>query len=171
MKVFDAAPSSSSLLKGGGQKRVVDDLPIEYGEDRIVLMPVNPSLCFVYWEVALSRFKDRSMFVRLVDAEDDVIYEFEIRDRVGDYYINRYLPDRKVFAIMGIKNAKDFVEILRSNSVILPRDYAEVKDESGIWGELIDEADKALGFSSLLTRRDELLKQLQESVFEEKHDE
>ena len=72
-------------------------LPVEYGEDSITLLPVNPTLLFTFWEV---REDTRAMYsgdllVRVYDVlgvDFDVsaansYFEKTLHERIGDQYI------------------------------------------------------------------------------------
>jgi len=116
------------------------DLHESYGETRVVLIPVEPYMVHVYWEVAsdeLEKAKDRlddndgrsQTILRFYDVSNiffdgtnahsffDVPIELESRSR----YVHLWSPDKSYFVELGLKTADDrFFPLVRSNVAKTP---------------------------------------------------
>ncbi len=152
MREFDGV-SSSGVIKNV-KKGKKPQLPEAYGTDRIVLLPVNPSLCFVYWEIASFTLNGEDVRIRLVNRKAEIRFEFPVKSKIGDYYVNAYLADEILCAVMGLESAEGFVEIMRSNSILVPRDYpVEVPEDSRLWMDFSGSLEGAGDLSSMVIMR------------------
>lgn len=105
-------------------------LPVEYGEDRITLMTVDPWKLFAYWEVredTLSKVKG-TLVLRVYDVTGiyfdgknaNIVFDIPAHKRVGDSYIG-VGPGRDFIVDIGAVSRKgDFIAVARSNKVTTP---------------------------------------------------
>lgn len=166
---FKNAPSSFNGLESKKRDTHLSiEIPQSYGKDKVVVLPVNPHLCFSYWEITEKLFKNKNdLKARLYDDNGNIVYEFGIDKRVGDYYINTDLADKKVQMVIGYDKSGKFVELLRSNVIMVPRDYmvyAESYEKGGIdkkeWLKIIEKSKYNLQFSASFLKQEELIKQV-----------
>ncbi len=164
---FKNAPSSFHGTANKKESSYINiEIPQSYGEDKVVILPVNPHLCFSYWEITEKLFRD-NLKARLYDNNGNVVHEFGIDKRVGDYYINANLADKRVQMIIGYNKSGNFVELLRSNIIIVPRDYmvyADTYEKGGIgkkeWLKIIEKSKYNSQFSASFLKQEELIKQV-----------
>lgn len=126
---------------------IYEQLPHEYGVERIALMARDPYTAFTYWEVPQPRIDkekawfgwDSSLVVRIYDVTGVVFdgtnanayFDQEVYDRVGDWYFDFGRPAHSFCADLGLR-APDgrFLTLVRSNAVTMPRDgVSDVLDE------------------------------------------
>lgn len=115
------------------------DLPSDYSDTKLVLMPRDPEWIFSYWEVSesirsalgIERFKhDKKMVLRLYDITGIIDFtgmnaietiDIEVNDHTCSWYIKTTSPDRQWCADLGLINERgEFVQITRSNHVNTP---------------------------------------------------
>ncbi len=153
------------------------DIPEKYGDNRVVILPVNVRTEFIYWE--LSDEYVRSIYdgeiqnytIRVYEAGSETSKEltrFSVRGNLGRYYLSYYAPNRSIFGVLGVidKNG-NFIEILKSNRVTTPGDtISSEQDEVWMskvsdWMEVIHASLERIGDkegSAALIRERELLK-------------
>ncbi|MEF3192139.1 MAG: DUF4912 domain-containing protein [Campylobacterales bacterium] len=114
-------------------------LPESYGDDRLVLMPVNANWSYLYWDLSKRRLKEAGLqpdqgftgIIHIVDA-DKLRIETSIAFSYwsGWHYVNIHAPWERVYAVLGFVDGDGhFVELLRSRTTTLPSD--ELAQESG----------------------------------------
>ena len=110
-------------------------LPDEYGKDRVVLLVVDPSFVFTYWEVtndSLRRSLEQAghagkLTLRFYDISQtgtthgSRFWDVEVFDRLGNWYLRLANPEQRLCLDIGVKNAAgEFFTISRSNIMKLP---------------------------------------------------
>lgn len=127
-------------------------IPERYYINTLVLLPINPSTLFLYWEVCddfiLSKYSgeyDGFMIKIMEEYQGNTKEEisFRVYEQSGRYYVNRHFPSKTLYAIMGIIDSMGkFVELMVSNRIKTPSDTTSIGDEvwmekSGEWSEII----------------------------------
>lgn len=134
-----------------GEERLTGELPLGYGDTRIVLQVRDPHWAHAYWDVADRTRQqlrtaiggeayDRSLFVlRVYDVTDIAFdglnahsyYDIHIFEGANNWYLNLSRPNCSFLVDLGlITPAGEFVLIARSNSIRTPRDtYSETVDD------------------------------------------
>jgi hypothetical protein len=109
------------------------------GDERLVLMVVEPHWAHAYWEVndrAIAAARERAgdplapIVLRILDrtgcegqGEARDSFDIEVGSVAGNYYINLWNPGRSLVAEIGVRSASgQFWPVTRSNSIDLPRD-------------------------------------------------
>lgn len=134
-----------------GEERLTGELPLGYGDTRIVLQVRDPHWAHSYWDVADRTRQqlrqaigveayDRSLFVlRVYDVTDIVFdglnahsyYDIHIFEGANNWYLNLSRPNCAFLVDLGlITPGGEFVLIARSNSIRTPRDtFSETVDD------------------------------------------
>ncbi|MFP4486031.1 MAG: DUF4912 domain-containing protein [Campylobacterales bacterium] len=128
------------------------DIPERYNINTLVLLPINPSNHFMYWEISRDYIAEKyssefdGFVVKFFEKRGDSFSEglsFKVYDENGRYYINKHIPKSEVYAVLGIID-KDgrFIELLSSNIIKTPSDSTSIGDEVWMdkdseWSELI----------------------------------
>ena len=117
------------------------DLPDSYGETRVVLLPVDPYLVHVYWEVTfveLEKAKDKlgdeygrsQTVLRCYDITNIIFdgtnahssFDVHIDLKAKNRYVSLRSPDKSYFVELGFKTEDSrFYPIARSNIAETPR--------------------------------------------------
>lgn len=122
--------------KGAPRQPKKDEYPIPpfYNADTLVLMPVDPSREYIYWEICdntLNKFKSElrlsetrlmlKMFSRL---NNNVVETASVPvDRMGNWFFNIYAPETVVWSELGIIDSNGaFHRILKSRMLKMPAD-------------------------------------------------
>jgi hypothetical protein len=124
-----------------------EELPREYGENKIVIMARDPNWAFAYWEMTHETLETArkktgegaNLTLRVYDVTgidfngENALSSFDIGvyERVGDWYIELRKPDRSFCVDVGLLNPEgSFITIARSNVITTPRDkVSEITDE------------------------------------------
>lgn len=139
-------PSSGAFIEQKETYRIVkEDYPIPetYNIDSIVLLPVDPSIQYCYWQISTNtrlQYKDYliksfyryklKMFVKDQDGTRE-LQEIEVGD-YGNYYFHHYLPGRLAWAEIGFMSDEGiFIPIMTSKRIIIPKDtLSTITDET-----------------------------------------
>ena len=122
-------------------KYIKEDYPIpeRYNITKIVLLPVDPSKHFTYWELSdetinllKSQYKDFRFVIKLYDNGDEVL-SIDINDPIGKYYIFYHAPFHQLFVVFGVFVNDQFIEIIKSNTIVVPSDEISEFAEEEIW--------------------------------------
>lgn len=122
-------------VKHNGMAFPEQEIPAEYGKDSVVLLIVDPSFVFTYWEVRSDSLEEASRHVgegkltlRFYDVgtsttpEQGHFWDVEVFDRLGNWYLKLAHPEQNLCLDIGVKNAQGhFYRIARSNLVKLPQ--------------------------------------------------
>ena len=115
------------------------DLPLAYGENRIVALPRDPMSAFIYWELtaaAIGRARATlqdyraKLCLRLFLFKDDasntpaLIKDYEIQDWIGHLDIVLDQPMARMMTAIGFKAGDAFVHIAGSQPMVLPKETA-----------------------------------------------
>lgn len=129
------------------------ELPAEYGENEVILMPVDPNVIFVDWEIKEEEFPAATerLTMRafaLTGNESPTIrgessLDFHIEGRVGCGFFDLKMPGREVAVEIGFYDNDNFLPILRSRIVSMPR-LTEF-DELGI-AQVLFGSSSAVGY-------------------------
>jgi hypothetical protein len=125
------------------------DLPDSYGETRVVLLPVEPYLLHIYWEVTpveLQRAKDQlcdehgqsQAILRCYDVTNIIFdgtnahgsFDVCIDLLATSWYVHLWSPEKSYFVELGFRT-KDgrFYPIARSNIAEIPPDWPAPKSD------------------------------------------
>jgi hypothetical protein len=118
-----------------GKARSREELPFEYGTDRVVLLVVDPRFVFTYWEIrddsiAQAR-RDLGPSARLTlrfydisatgNPDASAFWDVEVFDRLGNWYLRLAHPEQRLCLDIGMRNAAGhFYRLARSNILRLP---------------------------------------------------
>lgn len=118
-------------------------IPETYNIDTLVLLPVDPTIQYCYWQISTNtrmQYKDYlvksfyryklKVFVKDQDGTKE-IQEIEVGD-YGNYYFHHYLPGRLAWAEIGFMSDEGiFIPIMTSKRIIIPRDtLSTITDET-----------------------------------------
>lgn len=129
-------------------------LPVEYGEDRITLMTVDPWKLFAYWEVrenTLAKIKG-TLVLRVYDVTGiyfdgknaNLVFDVPVYGRIGDSYIGVAPGKAFIVDIGAVSKAGDFVAVARSNQASTPA--LKVSKEEGALPQEIYEVGPVTGY-------------------------
>ena len=144
----DGSSSYTEMIKDESSKEpakvefVEEEYPIPgiYDVDTIVLMPVDPSTEFCYWQVSsdtreqykehINRSGYKIKIFMKADGAVSGVQELDVGES-GNYYFHHYLPGKTVWAEIGVTNEKgEFLPVLSSKKVSMPTDrLSDVTDE------------------------------------------
>lgn len=119
-----------------------------YGRDIIKAMAQGPTVLFVYWEITWPRMRMVASYlqsdyrqiqkgIRIYDVTDRLFdghnahwhRDFKIQEEANGWYVNDLQPDRTYIVDFGLFDQNRFCPILRSESVVTPR------NTKAVWGE------------------------------------
>lgn len=116
------------------------ELPKTYNKDKLVLMPVNPRLAFVYWDLSENtrnllsqKVREGKAIIRLYDVSfvsfngknAHRTFEYRLDENTlnaKNFYFNVPSPKAVYLSEMGYLEGEVFVSVLRSNLVRTPSD-------------------------------------------------
>jgi len=158
----------SSKISGGQKSgpRAKSDLPSNYGDTKIVMLPRDPVWIYLYWEISDASkksaaekygndFNSSALVLRIYDVTDvnfdgtnaNRYFDVSVNPNALSWYINVGEFNRAWAADVGyvLKSGK-FITIARSNAVSMPRHgVSSVTDEQ--WALLQIEFEKLLKIS------------------------
>ncbi len=106
------------------------NIPFDYGQNRIILLVVDPKFAFVYWEVQTDKMheaisaigNDAKLILRFHEVNSSSFWDVSIYERVGNWYLKLAHPERRLWAEIGMKNDRGyFFPIAQSNTMQMPR--------------------------------------------------
>ncbi|MCK9337108.1 MAG: DUF4912 domain-containing protein [Arcobacteraceae bacterium] len=96
----------------------------KYNKDKVVLMPINPTHSFVYWEVTEQTLKNLNIDLgnihlsfKLFDENHQEIMEFDSIFSIGDYYISHKSKFKALYIKLFIQINNELKFILQSNII------------------------------------------------------
>ncbi|MCF6148566.1 MAG: DUF4912 domain-containing protein [Candidatus Kuenenia sp.] len=131
----------------------VPELPENYGENRIVLMPRDPLCLFCYWELQQNKIDnfmknlytlahDAKLALRVYDVTNILFdgknankyFDIELVQWAKDWYIHVDEPNRSFCIDIGFLTSDGtFHPLIRSNTITTPRTYpSEIIDKKWI---------------------------------------
>jgi hypothetical protein len=119
-------PALKTSLIAGRKK-----LPEEYGDNEVILIPVDPNVIFVDWEIKKEEIPavDTAVILRVIDVTPDHAApqpppersrDFMLKGRVGSGFFDIGMPDRDVIVEVGHHRHGAFSPILTSSKVSMP---------------------------------------------------
>jgi hypothetical protein len=103
----------------------IRETPMGYNVDTIVIMPVNMSTSFIYWEVTEKLLNGRRkslhdgssrLMLKVFEIERKrEIYSFPVTDRIGKYYVKYNDSFNPLVAEIGTLRGNRFTGLLRSS--------------------------------------------------------
>jgi uncharacterized protein len=161
--------SSSNMSGHGQQSGRAMDLPANYGDTKIAILPRDPLWFYAYWEVSPSaygelkgrigeaRFNSSRWVLRVYDVTDinfngnnaHKFFDIQLNPSASNWYVNVGEVNRSWCTDLGIITADgQYIMIARSNVIILPRfGVSPITDEQ--WGILQKEFEKLLKLSGV----------------------
>jgi hypothetical protein len=119
-----------------------EELFRSYGEDRVVLLPVEPCCAHVYWDLDPERVKKKlparsaQPLLRFYDItpgcsdEPSGFFDVEVDLRAGNWYVPLWSPGRSYVVELGMRNGRGrFLPLVRSNEAAFPP--AHPSEETG----------------------------------------
>ncbi len=114
-------------------------IPERYNINKVVLLPVDPSKHFIYWELkdeTLKEFENKyseiKFAIKLYENRDEAL-TIDISSPVGSYYIHYHAPFEKLYAVLGVIADGNFIPIISSNEIVIPSDEISEFPEEEIW--------------------------------------
>lgn len=157
---------SSKVERRAEVSPYITDLPTNYGDTKIVLLPRDPWWCFTYWEIGeqtkqeiRNRYGENVQYViRVYDVTNvesfngqnaNKYFDINIVPQTNNWYINLPETNRSWCVDLGIKTSSgQFIVITRSNIVVMPRfGVSPLTDEQ--WGILQREFERLLELSGI----------------------
>ena len=149
-KLRSSLPASREIEPAGNREvaeaaseapKEPEGLPESYDQTRVVLLPVDPYLVHVYWEIAprdeeRARRRTRTLgprfqaTLRFCDITHTVSdrsnaegqFDVDIELGSGNWYVHLWSPEKRYFVDLGLRTEDGtFVPIARSNVVHTPR--------------------------------------------------
>ncbi|MEO8377417.1 MAG: DUF4912 domain-containing protein [Candidatus Sumerlaeota bacterium] len=158
------------------------ELPLDYGDTKIVLMSRDPEWIFAYWEInAETRRKfgivrgkhDKALTVRFYELNDGAAKDYSditVNDFTSSWYFKVLNGNAAYRAEVGIIEKGEFKAISTSNTIAIPRhgiaeetpaEFAEINDE--VYSQIV-QLSGGYHISERLGGED-FLKTLQQKVF------
>jgi hypothetical protein len=131
-----------------------EEPPCAYDINRVVILPVDPTFAFLYWEVREdtlnSMFQqfgyDSKLTVRIYDVTNvefnglnaNEWWDVEVYNRIGTWYLKHFKGDRNLVVDIGVLSSDGNYHVIhRSKTIYFPRD-AMVAPGKTFW-MLVDE--------------------------------
>lgn len=136
-------------------------IPTHYNKDTLVLMPVDPSKEYIYWEISdvtLNKFKselrlsETRLLLKVFSQYNNVVTETASVsvERMGNWYFNIYAPDTLIWSELGIIDSNGaFHKILKSRVLKMPADKVSDVVDNETWLTLGGDLDKLYQLSGL----------------------
>ena len=148
---YELFTESEQIDRGQIDTFDASEIPLGYGDDKIVLMVRDPYWLYSYWEVTAGKkeeirqtvgdheYNGGKMVLRIYDVTDvrfdgtnsHHFFDIHVGDFAQNWYINAPGANRAYIADLGyLTRSGQFVLIARSNCVTTPRDtFSDVVDE------------------------------------------
>ena len=114
-------------------------IPERYNINKVVLLPVDPSKHFVYWELKdetlqdlKNKYSEIKFAIKLYENRDEAL-TIDITSPVGSYYIHYHAPFEKLYVVLGVIADGQFIPLISSNEVFVPSDEISEFSEEEIW--------------------------------------
>jgi len=160
-------------------------IPECYNKDTIVLMPVNPSQEYVYWELSensMKNYQDKlgiselAIILKVFETGGGRELASVRVGRYGNWFFDLYEPDKTLKAELGLlDNMGNYIAVISSREIKMPSDKVSEEIDSETWmtvGEKIEEIIKLSGVDDMKSHdmpgsmklHRELMKMIEESV-------
>ncbi len=132
-----ATPKTTVSEKGKEYK-----IPNRYYSATLILLPVNPSLAYIYWDMdrktenIVKNQKDASLSLNIMilrNNENVTIEKVMIEGGEGNYYLHSYLSGKKLKCEIGLLKDGKFKAFMSSNEVSMPKDNFSSENEKSLW--------------------------------------
>ncbi len=114
-------------------------IPERYNINKVVLLPVDPSKHFVYWEIKdetledlKSKYSEVSFTIKLYENREEAL-TIEINSAVGSYYIHYHAPFEKLYVVLGAVADGTFIPLVSSKEIYVPSDEISEIPQEEIW--------------------------------------
>lgn len=120
-------PAAPSSLETG-------ELPESYGVDKVVVLPVNPYLVHVYWDLAPDHqhHTNATACLRFSEAGSADSFDVNVDLAAKSWYVPLWSPEKRYSVELGLTVPEGgFISLARSNPVETPRAWpvAEVQEQ------------------------------------------
>lgn len=116
------------------------ELPLNYHQNRLVLMVQEPTVLFAYWELSPGQWQalggQHELCLRVYEVEGNGVFpaapwrEVSLPPFTNNWYFQQVIPDRAYVSELGCYGPDgQFYPLLRSNRVSTPR----VRPGAGSW--------------------------------------
>lgn len=184
-KVKNAMSEESQLigyevnpLKGAPKQPKKDEYPIPafYNADTLVLMPVDPSREYLYWEISdytLNKIKSdlRLSETRLIlkmysQLNNNVMETASVAvERIGNWFFNIYAPETVIWSELGIIDSNGaFHKILKSRMLKMPADKVSDIVDKETWLTIGGDLDRLYHLSGVGMRDHNTSKTIQHEM-------
>jgi len=140
-----------------------DEYPIPdyYNIDMIILLPVDPSKEYVYWELSESKMyeikqqhnisSDNLILKMYMKSDNNVVEAASVSvPRLGNWFFNIYAPEKELWSELGFIDANgNFFSILKSNIVKMPANQISTVIDDETWMTIGKDLDKLYELSGL----------------------
>ncbi len=99
------------------------DIPQVYNRPKVVLLPVNRSKYYLYWELT-NELIDKSnltlvneIYFYIVDENGTTLEKHRCHALVGDYFIKNDFNNSTIKVLIGFDRDDKFIKIIESNSI------------------------------------------------------
>lgn len=143
-QVSEGHPEEASIKKSkfdigvvhNAQAMPAQEIPLEYGKNQVMILVVDPSFVFTYWEVrhdTLAEAQHRlgpgsKLTLRFYDIthtgnpDTSPCWDVEVFDRLGNWYLRLTRPEQRLCMDIGIRSPSgEFWRFARSNVMRLPQ--------------------------------------------------
>ncbi len=140
--------STGRTMDGGRGSSGDFPIPDRYYVNALIVLPVNPSLIYFYWDMdidteeRISRvgFESLVLVVYVVKGGDRVkISEIRIAAPEGCYYLKRYLAGEMITAQLGVEEGGEIIPVCYGNIISVPRDTFSKEEAEMIWMKRLGE--------------------------------
>jgi len=128
------------------------NIPEGYDIDKVVLMPVDPSKHFVYWEISketkekiFQTYNPHSFALKFFEDGKETVF-IHIDLNMHNYYIHKYAPFKRLYVEFGVVTDSGFIPLKKSNEIVAPSDEVSELSE-GVWLKRIEDWKKLISLS------------------------
>ncbi|XPV68364.1 MAG: DUF4912 domain-containing protein [Halarcobacter sp.] len=117
------------------------DIPVRYNKNRLVILLVNTTSYYIYWEVDdntievnnIDLNKDK-LYFKLYDINGELLNTFESSFALGEHFIKEQFEDLDIYVKLYILKDDKLVELLTSNTIHTFSTTIKIPDEEDeIW--------------------------------------
>lgn len=113
-------------------------IPDRYFKNRLVILPINKSRYYVYWEFVKDFFYfegeeyDR-LYFKLFDKDGNFLFEFSSNKEYGEYFINKEFNESEIFVKVGFYSGNDFILKYESNDIKVFSTSLKFPEDKDVW--------------------------------------
>lgn len=126
------------------------EIPLKYNKNRLVLLPVNTTKYYFYWEFTSEFFnynnkKLDSIVLRVMNEDLNEVLSFETSEELGEYFFTKNINDKNIFVEVGFYLEKEFIALLTTKTIKpFSKNITYTTLENEVWME------KQKGFSEII---------------------